>query len=62
VRFLCPTHDIRALKDRISREMLAGLDAAKIGIASSTYDIVGMPPLRVETAPVAMAPRQNSAA
>lgn len=59
VRFLCPTHDVRALKDRISREMLAGLDAAKIGIASSTYDIVGMPPLRVETVQVAMPGQQE---
>jgi small-conductance mechanosensitive channel len=50
VRFLCPTHDIRGLKDRISREIISGLDAAKIGIASSTYDIVGLPPVKVELA------------
>jgi hypothetical protein len=49
VRFLCRTHDIRGLKDRISREILSGLDAAKIGIASSTYDVVGFPPIRLET-------------
>ena len=48
VRFLCRTHDIRGLKDRISREMLSNLEAAKIGIASGTYDIVGLPPVRVE--------------
>jgi small-conductance mechanosensitive channel len=48
VRFLCRTHDIRDLKDRISREILVGLDSAKIGIASSTYDIVGLPPIRVQ--------------
>lgn len=48
VRFLCGTHDVRGLKDRISREILSGLDAAGIGIASSTYDIVGMPPIRLE--------------
>ncbi len=47
VRFLCKDHDIRGLKDRMSREIMSELDAAKIGIASSTYDIVGMPPLRV---------------
>jgi small-conductance mechanosensitive channel len=51
VRFLCSTHDIRALKDRISRDILAGLDAAGIGIASSTYDIVGLPPIRLENVP-----------
>jgi small-conductance mechanosensitive channel len=48
VRFLCPTHDIRDLKSRIGRQILAGLDEAKIGIASSTYDVVGLPPIRVE--------------
>ena len=48
VRFLCGTHDVRALKDRISRQILNDLDAAKIGIASSTYDVVGFPPIRVE--------------
>ncbi len=51
VRFLCHTHKIRALKDAISREIMDGFDAAGIGIASGTYQIVGMPPLRVETAP-----------
>jgi small-conductance mechanosensitive channel len=49
VRFLCRTHDIRGLKDRISREILSGFDEAKIGIASSTYDVVGFPPIRLET-------------
>jgi small-conductance mechanosensitive channel len=48
VRFLCRTHDIRGLKDRISREILSALESAKIGIASSTYDIVGLPPVKVE--------------
>jgi hypothetical protein len=33
---------------RTSREISDGLDAAGIGIASGTYEIVGMPPLRVE--------------
>jgi small-conductance mechanosensitive channel len=50
VRFLCGTHDVRGLKDRISREILAGLDAAHIGIASGTYEIVGIPPIRIESA------------
>jgi small-conductance mechanosensitive channel len=51
VRFLCSTHDIRALKDRMSRDILAALEEAGIGIASSTYDIVGLPPIRLETPP-----------
>lgn len=48
VRFLTRTHDIRALKDQMSRDILAKLDEAKIGIASSTYDIVGFPPLHID--------------
>lgn len=51
VRFIARDHGIRELKDAMSREVLAALDAAGIGIASSTYDIVGLPPLRVERAP-----------
>lgn len=47
-RFLCGTHDVRGLKDKISRELLSELEAAGIGIASGTYEIVGLPPVRVE--------------
>ena len=47
-RFLCHTHDIRSVKDRIYRDILAGLEKANIGIASGTYEIVGVPPIRVE--------------
>jgi small-conductance mechanosensitive channel len=53
VRFLCREHDIRGLKDRMSREIADALDRAKIGIASSTYDIVGLPPIRVQMEPPA---------
>lgn len=49
-RFLCSTHDVRGLKDRISREILSGLEAAHIGIASGTYEIVGFPPVKIENA------------
>jgi small-conductance mechanosensitive channel len=47
VRFIADTHGVRALKDAMSREILNSLDEANIGIASSTYDIVGMPPIHV---------------
>jgi small-conductance mechanosensitive channel len=47
VRFLAETHGVRALKDAIYREILTGFDAAKIGIASATYDIVGFPPIEI---------------
>lgn len=56
VRFLLPDHGGRRLKDAMSREILAGLNKAKIEIASGTYAIVEMPPLRIEqVAPVASA-------
>ena len=34
------------IKDAISQQVLAGLDAAGIGIASAAYDVVGLPPVR----------------
>ena len=48
VRFIVGEHNIRGIKDQISREILAHFDAEGIGIASATYDIVGFPPLRYE--------------
>jgi small-conductance mechanosensitive channel len=48
VRFVAKTRGIRELKDKMSREILDALDAAGIGIASGTYDIVGLPPVKVE--------------
>ena len=48
VRFLCKDHDIRGLKDRMSREIIDNLDKAKIGIASGTYEIVGFPTVKVQ--------------
>lgn len=51
VRFLVPDHGSRAIKDAMSREILAALDEAKIGIASATYEIVGLPPVKMEAMP-----------
>ena len=48
VRFLARDHNVRALKDRISREVIANLERAKIGIASGTYEIVGLPTVQVQ--------------
>ena len=48
VRFLCQDHQIRGIKDRMSREIIDELDKANIGIASGTYEIVGMPPIQVQ--------------
>lgn len=46
VRFVAEDAGIRELKDRISRDILQGLDEAGIGIASGTYNIVGLPPVK----------------
>ena len=48
VRFIAEDHGVRDLKDAMTRDILAGLDAAGIGIASATFEVVGLPPLRVE--------------
>jgi small-conductance mechanosensitive channel len=47
-RFVCRAHEARLVRDAITRELLAGLDAAGIGVASSTSEIVGLPTVRVE--------------
>ena len=47
VRFISKTHQIRELKDAISRDILEGFDKIGIGIASGTCEVVGMPPLKV---------------
>jgi small-conductance mechanosensitive channel len=50
VRFLAPDHGGRTIKDQMSREIIARLDEAKIEIASGTYAIVEVPPIRIATA------------
>ena len=55
VRFIVDAHEVRGVKDLMSRDILDGFDAAKIEIASGTYEIVGMPELRVR-----IEQRQNS--
>ncbi len=47
LRFLVHDHGVRKIKDQISREILNRFEAAGLEIASSTYDIVGVPPLRL---------------
>ncbi len=48
LRFLARDREIRSLKDAIARDILIGFEKAKIQVASSTYDIVGLPPLHFE--------------
>ena len=50
VRFMLETHRIRGAKSDMSRQIIEGLDAAGIGIASSTYDIVGFPAVELKSA------------
>ena len=48
IRFLVEDHGVRDVKDRMAREIMVGLDKVGVGIASGTYEIVGVPTLRVE--------------
>ena len=48
VRFIVTDSGIRDIKTRISRDLLEELDRAGIGIASGTYEVVGMPPIKVQ--------------
>jgi len=48
LRFLAEARTVRALKDRMTRDILVALEGAKIGLASGTYEIVGLPTVRVE--------------
>jgi len=47
VRFIVRDHGVRELKDALSRDILRALDDAGIGIASATFEVVGLPPVRV---------------
>ncbi len=47
IRFIAKDHGVRELKDAMSREMLQEFDKSGIGIASSTYDVVGFPEVKV---------------
>lgn len=48
VRFVVRDRGIRDVKDAIGRDLLRELDAAGIKLASATFEVVGLPPLRVE--------------
>jgi len=47
VRFIVRDHGVRELKDALSRDILRALDEAGIEIASATFEVVGLPPVRV---------------
>lgn len=48
LRFIAHVHGVRPLKDAMSRDIIDEFDKAGIEIASGTYEIVGVPPIRVE--------------
>jgi small-conductance mechanosensitive channel len=48
LRFIVTDRASRETKDRVSRAILAGFDEARIGIASTTIDIVAFPTVRTE--------------
>jgi hypothetical protein len=48
VRFIAREWGIREQKDAMSRDILQALHAAGIGVASATFEIVGLPPLRLQ--------------
>lgn len=50
VRFVVRDRGIRDVKDAISRDVLRELEAAGIGLASATFEVVGLPTLRIEAA------------
>ena len=51
VRFIVRDRDIRIVKDAMYREILQRFKERGIEVASSTYDVVGFPPVRVEMPP-----------
>jgi small-conductance mechanosensitive channel len=50
LRFIARDSGIRALKDKMSRDILDAFDKVGIEIASGTYEVVGMPPIEVKLA------------
>jgi small-conductance mechanosensitive channel len=48
VRFIVRDCGIREVKDALSRDILQGLEQNGIELASATFEIVGLPPLRIE--------------
>ena len=46
--FIVPAHGIREVKDAITRAVLRELDDASITVASATFEVVGLPTLKVQ--------------
>jgi small-conductance mechanosensitive channel len=50
VRFIVEDHGIRLVKDAMSRDILHALKEADIKVASATFELTGLPPLRIRDA------------
>ena len=50
VRFLSPDHGTRDIKDAVTRQIIPELASAGIEIASTSFELTGLPPLRIERA------------
>ena len=48
MRFITADHGVRKLKDAIGRDVLDRFDEVNIALASTTFAIVGLPPVRIE--------------
>ena len=48
VRFIVPDWGIRNIKSDMSRKIFKSLDEAGIGVAFGTYEVVGMPLIKVQ--------------
>jgi len=51
LRFIAHDHGTRGMKDAMSREVLTQLEAAGIGIASTTLEITGLPEVKAKLVP-----------
>ena len=60
VRFVVPDHGVRAIKDAMARDILAGLKASGISVASGTYQIVGVPKLQVAVSADRVQPKAST--
>jgi small-conductance mechanosensitive channel len=47
VRFITRSSGVRDIKDRMSREILQRLEKAEIGLASATFEVVGLPTVKI---------------
>jgi len=50
LRFIAPVHGVRALKDAMTRDILPAFAEAKLSIASTTFEITGLPTVRIARA------------